>query len=142
MRAWPVARSIFDAPYVREANERTTSWIRQRIARQQFVSSSHFFLHSSSPLIFSSPLHLLSCLTLSDPQASSDRVVKPVRRACARGSKFGQDASLTHVCSVAWGGAAQPGKCSVPWGAHSATASEMQSCWLDNGSREGARGVV
>ena len=29
MRAWPVARSIFDAPYVnvREANERTTSWI-------------------------------------------------------------------------------------------------------------------
>ena len=36
MRAWPVARSIFDAPlgaplgacYVREANERTTSWIR------------------------------------------------------------------------------------------------------------------
>ena len=22
MRAWPVARSIFDAPYVREANER------------------------------------------------------------------------------------------------------------------------
>ena len=41
MRAWPVARSIFDAPYVREANERTTSWImtcrlityRQRFAR-------------------------------------------------------------------------------------------------------------
>ena len=35
MRAWPVARSIFDAPlgeksYVREANERTTSWINQR----------------------------------------------------------------------------------------------------------------
>ena len=28
MRAWPVARSIFDAPYVREANEGTTSWIR------------------------------------------------------------------------------------------------------------------
>ena len=27
MRAWPVARSIFDAPYVREANEGTTSWI-------------------------------------------------------------------------------------------------------------------
>ena len=27
------------------------------------------------------------------------RVVKPVRRACARGSKFGQDASLTHVAS-------------------------------------------
>ena len=28
MRALPVARSIFDAPYVREANERpTTSWI-------------------------------------------------------------------------------------------------------------------
>ena len=27
MRAWPVARSIFDAPLVREANERTTSWI-------------------------------------------------------------------------------------------------------------------
>ena len=31
MRAWPVARSIFDAPlggsYVREANERTTGWI-------------------------------------------------------------------------------------------------------------------
>ena len=26
-------------------------------------------------------------------------VVKPVRRACARGSKFGQDASLTHVAS-------------------------------------------
>ena len=29
MRAWPVARSIFDAPYVREANERTASWIRK-----------------------------------------------------------------------------------------------------------------
>ena len=29
MRAWPVARSIFDAPYVREANEGTTSWIRR-----------------------------------------------------------------------------------------------------------------
>ena len=32
MRAWPVARSIFDAPalggsYVREADERTTGWI-------------------------------------------------------------------------------------------------------------------
>ena len=27
MRAWPVARSIFDAPLVREANERTTGWI-------------------------------------------------------------------------------------------------------------------
>ena len=27
------------------------------------------------------------------------RLVKPVRRACARGSKFGQDASLTHVAS-------------------------------------------
>ena len=27
-RAWPVARSIFDAPYVREANEGTTCWIR------------------------------------------------------------------------------------------------------------------
>ena len=27
--AWPVARSIFDAPYVRKANERTTSWIRK-----------------------------------------------------------------------------------------------------------------
>ena len=26
MRAWPVARSIFD---VRDANERTTSWIRR-----------------------------------------------------------------------------------------------------------------
>ena len=32
MRAWPVARSIFDAPYVREANVRTTSWIRQQQA--------------------------------------------------------------------------------------------------------------
>ena len=30
MRAWPVARSIFDAPYVREANEGTTSWITAR----------------------------------------------------------------------------------------------------------------
>ena len=39
---------------------------------------------------------------------------KTARRACARGSKFGQDASLT---------------CSVPYGARS--ASEMQSCWLD-----------
>ena len=29
MRAWPVARSIFDAPYVREANEGTASWITQ-----------------------------------------------------------------------------------------------------------------
>ena len=37
--------------------------------------------------------------------------VKPVRRACARGSKFGQDASL---------------------GARS--ASEMQACWLDKRS--------
>ena len=27
MRVWPVARSIFNAPYVREANERTTGWI-------------------------------------------------------------------------------------------------------------------
>ena len=27
--AWPVARSIFDAPYVREANERVTGWIRE-----------------------------------------------------------------------------------------------------------------
>ena len=27
MRAWPVARNIFDAPYVREANERTIGWI-------------------------------------------------------------------------------------------------------------------
>ena len=39
MRAWPVARSIFDAPlvreapYVREANERTTGWITLRTAR-------------------------------------------------------------------------------------------------------------
>ena len=38
MRAWPVARSILDAPlglrnrsYVREANERTTSWISQEL---------------------------------------------------------------------------------------------------------------
>ena len=31
MRAWPVARSIFDAPLVREANERTTSWITSNI---------------------------------------------------------------------------------------------------------------
>ena len=31
MRAWPDARSIFDAPYVREANERTTSWIIARL---------------------------------------------------------------------------------------------------------------
>ena len=34
MRAWPVARSIFDAPfdapYVREANKRTTGWINRR----------------------------------------------------------------------------------------------------------------
>ena len=29
--------------------------------------------------------------------------VKPVRRACARGSKFGQDASLTHVSEVGRG---------------------------------------
>ena len=52
MRAWPVARSIFDAPlcersergdnkldnslrsYVREANERTTNWINVISARQ------------------------------------------------------------------------------------------------------------
>ena len=35
MRAWPVARSmIFDAPYVREANERTTSWITEKGATQ------------------------------------------------------------------------------------------------------------
>ena len=40
MRAWPVARSIFDAPlapfdapYVREANEGTTSWISARRPR-------------------------------------------------------------------------------------------------------------
>ena len=31
MRAWPVARSIFDAPYVREANEGTTSWINRTV---------------------------------------------------------------------------------------------------------------
>ena len=31
MRAWPVARSIFDAPYVREANEGTTSWINRAV---------------------------------------------------------------------------------------------------------------
>ena len=43
-------------------------------------------------------------------------VVKPVRRACARGWIFGQNASLTHVASRQ--------------GARS--ASEMQSCWLDN----------
>ena len=31
MRAWPVARSIFDAPLgVREVNERTTGWIMGR----------------------------------------------------------------------------------------------------------------
>ena len=35
MRAWPVARSIFEAPlvYVREANERTTGWITRRHQR-------------------------------------------------------------------------------------------------------------
>ena len=31
MRAWPVARSIFDAPLVREANVRTTSWIKSTL---------------------------------------------------------------------------------------------------------------
>ena len=35
MRAWPVARSIFDAPLgagdLRKANERTTSWISQYV---------------------------------------------------------------------------------------------------------------
>ena len=36
MRAWPVARSIFDAPLVREANEGTTSWIRARRVRSCF----------------------------------------------------------------------------------------------------------
>ena len=35
------------------------------------------------------------------------RVVKPVRRACARGSKFGQDASLTNVCRARPVGRAQ-----------------------------------
>ena len=32
MRAWPVARSIFDAPGpVKEVNERTANWIRRRV---------------------------------------------------------------------------------------------------------------
>ena len=92
MRAWPVARSIFDAPYVREANERTTSWIN------------------------------LSHSLVSLPTGSSKiQIVKPVRRACAdcaRGSKFGQDASLT--------------------GSHEGarSASEMQSCWLDKDTKQ------
>ena len=39
MRAWPVARSIFDAPYVREANERTTSWITKQLNKWLFSHS-------------------------------------------------------------------------------------------------------
>ena len=41
MRAWPVARSIFDAPYVREANERTTSWINNKLdkLRSEFLAA-------------------------------------------------------------------------------------------------------
>ena len=47
-------------------------------------------------------------------RAARGAVVKPVRRACARGSKFGQDAR---------------------------SASEMQSCWLDKrGCRFAAAG--
>ena len=42
-------------------------------------------------------------------------IVKPVRRACARGWTFGQNASLTHVASRQ----------------SARSASQMQSCWLD-----------
>ena len=43
MRAWPVARSIFDAPLVREANKRTTNWIMSKKANfgQKWRLSSH-----------------------------------------------------------------------------------------------------
>ena len=55
MRTWPVARSIFDAPYVREANERATSWITQiSTTRSQEREGTVFSLligHNLRPLI-------------------------------------------------------------------------------------------
>ena len=44
--------------------------------------------------------HCVTCNDVTDMNhMTADMIVKPVRRACARGSKFGQDASLTHVAS-------------------------------------------
>ena len=61
-------------------------------------------------------------------------LVKPLRRACARGWKFGQNASralllnqyISARAAQNWDsrGASRPAR---------ARASEMQSCWLDKG---------
>ena len=49
------------------------------------------------------------------------RFVKPVRRACARGWKFGQNASLTVHTRMYY----------VAFRQGERSASEMQPCWLD-----------
>ena len=55
---------------------------------------------------------------LGHPRTRGD-FVKPVRRACARGSKFGQDASK--------------------FGQGARSASEIQACWLDKGGLGGGQ---
>ena len=71
---------------------------RRGLAWAQLIAS-HFFVIQSREAM------LCACCrdALCGAECAFDtcmRFVKPVRRACVRGSKFGQDASLTHVCSV------------------------------------------
>ena len=47
MRAWPVARSIFDAPYVREANERPTRL--DKVLRGSCAAQCLFHFHEARP---------------------------------------------------------------------------------------------
>ena len=75
MRAWPVARSIFDAPYVREANEGTTSWIRSRAARQGSSMSICYLRLQTKTFLWS---------VILSSSRSAKNFVKPARLHSAR----------------------------------------------------------
>ena len=93
MRTWPVARSIFDAPYVREANERATSWITQiSTTRSQKREGTVFSL-----LIGQNLRPLIPKNTLSD-------VVRPsIRRESLRFKIAGGCARRTKNTVLYWG---------------------------------------
>ena len=78
MRAWPVARSIFDAPYVREANERTTGWINVRRARKAMTVGCKPTISCRLCLMLS--LSDLSDVLMSDPHSKRFKIAG----GCAR----------------------------------------------------------
>ena len=82
MRAWPVARSIFDAPYVREANEGTTSWII--LETDMFLSHGLAIVGLQPTVIASraSPPLLEQSSSKNRGRASPVKLARTLCRAC------------------------------------------------------------